>query len=337
GDSVLKGRGETETARVGPGKPLTRAPGLYRLAIHYRSLPDRPARLQIWWQGATFAREPLPAWLLKHRAEDLPHAVAHEQPVDKGRAAVGKLGCARCHNGAFPGVAEPPPGPSLADVRRRISRAWLLDWLADPAKVRKDARMPALFSSDRTGFVERWIIAQHLLGAASSPAPPEKQSNSERDGGGDHRLGRRAFISLGRGTCHLLPHIPLAHQPNADRSSLTGLGDRLPADELAAFLANPHARYPDGRMPRLPLTPDMARNIAAYLLLWSKTGGAEGKLPEPPTAAEIRQVTRRLGGQDLDAATATLIRQKGCAVCHPGLGPSAPTDVPLTVTEDSRG
>src|SRR5262249_23240076 len=114
-------------------------------------------------------------------------------------------------------------------------------------------------------------------------------------------------------------------------------GDRLPADELAAFLANPHARYPDGRMPRLPLTPDMARNIAAYLLLWSKTVGAEGKLPEPPTAAEIRQVTRRLGGQDLDAATAALIRQKGCAVCHPGLGPSAPTDVPLTVTEDSRG
>src|SRR5262249_35452844 len=204
--------------------------------------------------------------------------------VDKGRAAVGKLGCARCHNGAFPGVAEPPPGPSLADVRRRISRAWLLDWLADPAKVRKDARMPALFGSDRTGLVERWIIAQHLLGAASSPAQPKTDNVDKGDGGGDHRLGRRALIRLGCGTCHLLPPIPRAEQPDGDRSPLMGLGDRLPADELAAFLANPHARYPDGRMPRLPLTPDTARNIAAFLLLWSKPVGAEGKLPEPPTA-----------------------------------------------------
>src|SRR5262249_51364443 len=106
---VLQGRAETETARIGPGKPLDRPSGLYRLAIHYRSLPDRPARLQIWWQGATFAHEPLPAWLLKHRSEDVPQAVAREQLAEKGRAAVGRLGCARCHKSAFPGVAEPPP------------------------------------------------------------------------------------------------------------------------------------------------------------------------------------------------------------------------------------
>src|SRR5438132_573396 len=104
GASVLQGRGETETSRVRPGKPLTRDPGFYRLAIRYRSLSDRPARLQIWWQGPTFAREPLPAWLLKHRAKDLPQAVAREQLALKGWAVVGKLGCARCHSSAFPGV-----------------------------------------------------------------------------------------------------------------------------------------------------------------------------------------------------------------------------------------
>ena len=42
-----------------------------------------------------------------------------------------QLGCARCHAAAFPGIASSPPGPSLANIASRISRAWLLDWLKD--------------------------------------------------------------------------------------------------------------------------------------------------------------------------------------------------------------
>jgi glucose/arabinose dehydrogenase len=344
GVPVLQGRGETEASRAGPGTPLDRPSGVYRLAIHYRSLPDRPARLQIWWQGATFAHEPLPAWLLKHQPEDVPPALVREQLAEKGHAAVGKLGCARCHKSAFPGVAEPPPGPSLANVRQRIYRAWLLEWLADPAKVRRDARMPALFSADRTGFVERWIIAEHFLGpsaaekrSAPSPSQPDNRGNSERDRAGDHRLGRRAFVSLGCAACHLLPDAPRAEQPGLDRVPLTDIGDWLPAEELAAFLGNPHSRYPDGRMPRLPVTPDAARDIAAYLLLWSKPNAAIARNVEPPSAAEIRAVTRRLGTSDVHAAGATLIHQKRCAACHPGLGAVTPVDEPLMAADPGRG
>src|SRR5262245_50185792 len=36
---VLEGRGERETARVGPGGPLNRRPGRYSLKVRYRSLP----------------------------------------------------------------------------------------------------------------------------------------------------------------------------------------------------------------------------------------------------------------------------------------------------------
>jgi glucose/arabinose dehydrogenase/cytochrome c551/c552 len=343
GVPVLEGRAETEASRVGPGKPLDRPSGLYRVAIHYRSLPDRPARLQIWWQGATFAHEPLPAWLLKHRAEDVPPTVVRELLAEKGYAAVGRLGCARCHRSAFPGVVEPPPGPSMANVRQRISRAWLLDWLAAPAKVRNDARMPALFSAGRTGFVERWIIAEHMLGPTISdkqPAPsPSQPANKkdERNRAGDHRLGRRAFVSLGCPACHFLPDVPRAEQPDQERVLLSDLGDRLPAEELAAFLGNPQSRYPDGRMPRLPVTPDAARDIAAYLLLWSKPGGAHAQTVEPPTVAEIRAVTRRLSASDIDAAGAALVRQKGCAACHSGLGAVTPSDIPLTAADPSRG
>src|SRR5262249_50324442 len=63
GVTVLQGRGQSDTARVGPKETLKREPGLYRLKITYRSLPDVAARLQIWWEGPGFSREPLPAWL----------------------------------------------------------------------------------------------------------------------------------------------------------------------------------------------------------------------------------------------------------------------------------
>ena len=120
GVKVLRGAGRSETSRLGPSEPLTRAPGHYRLTVRYRSLADVPARLQIWWEGPTFAREPLPAWRLGH----LPESVTPDWPASRvagrGRDAVGRLGCARCHRGAFPGVTDPPPGPSLADAGRRL-------------------------------------------------------------------------------------------------------------------------------------------------------------------------------------------------------------------------
>ena len=37
-------------------------PGLYRVSIRYRSVANVPARLQLMWEGKTFAREPVPAW-----------------------------------------------------------------------------------------------------------------------------------------------------------------------------------------------------------------------------------------------------------------------------------
>src|SRR5262249_27346100 len=155
---VLRGRGQADTTKVGAKETLKRGPGLYRVKIQFRSLPDVPARLQIWWEGPTFSREPLPAWQLKHLATDISPAAQQDQLAEQGRKAMARFGCARCHSSAFPGVADPPPGPSLADAGQRLNRAWLMNWLADPAKVRADAHMPGLFSDDRNGYVERWLV-----------------------------------------------------------------------------------------------------------------------------------------------------------------------------------
>src|SRR4051812_12370915 len=63
---VMQGRGESETAQVHSREGLKRETGLYPVKIRYRSPPDLPVRLQIWWQSDAFSREPLPAWHLKH-------------------------------------------------------------------------------------------------------------------------------------------------------------------------------------------------------------------------------------------------------------------------------
>jgi cbb3-type cytochrome oxidase cytochrome c subunit/glucose/arabinose dehydrogenase len=329
GVTVLQGRGDNDTALIGPKEVLRRPTGLYRLKITYRSRPGVPARLQIGWQGPTFAREPLPAWQLKHLAKEVSEAIRGEQLVERGRSAVGRLGCARCHRSAFPGITEAPPGPSLADGGHRLRSTWLLHWLEDPVKVRAEARMPALFAANRNGFVERWLIAEYL----AKPASDGKPSASPQRG--DHRMGRQTFIRLGCAACHFLPDTPRASQTDFDRIPLVGLGDRFGREDLATFLGNPRGRYPDGRMPCLPVSPDAAHHIAAFLLMWSKP--TEAPQPPSPATEEIQTALRRLGVHNRSAAAVALIRQKRCAQCHPGLGAGLPDEVPLTANNDAHG
>src|SRR5207248_6733540 len=44
---------------------------------------------------------------------------------------------------------------------------------------------------------------------------------------------------------------------------------------------------------------------------------------------EVRGVARRLGARDRAAAATALLREKGCAACHPGLAGSPPREVPI--------
>ena len=315
---VLEGRGQTDTTQIKGKTPLKRESGHYTFTAKYRSLADVPARLQLWWEGEAFAREPLPAWRLGHRDADVPPAVKADQAAAVGRDATRALGCARCHAGAFPAVADPPPGPSLADAGRRLGKTWVMNWLADPAKVRADAHMPAVFADDRAGFVERWIVAEALTAGAVK----RDEATS-----GDHRRGRLAFLSVGCATCHLVPDTDLKDQKSLGRRSLAGLADRMGGADIATFLGNPHSRYPDGRMPRLPVTPAEARDIAAYLLLWLKP--SELPAVDAPKPEELQAAFKKLAARDQTAAATALLREKGCTACHTGLGESRPRDVPI--------
>ncbi len=328
GVAVLQGRGETATTHVQGKQALDRKLGHYRVMVRFRALPDVPARLQLWWQAPTFAHEPIPPWHFKHLGRDLPPTARADELAAEGQKLARRLGCARCHASAFPGVAEPPPGPSLADTADRLGRDWVLRWLADPAQVHADARMPALFAPDRTGFAERWLIAEHLAGA--------RGARPAADPAGDHRAGRLAYLNLGCAACHPIPDLPRAQQADLDRTPLRGLGDRMSAEQLTAFLGNPHGRYPDGRMPRIPVPPQTGRDLSAYLLLWSKPS-ADVPAVKPPTPGEISAVVRRLRVRNQAAAGPALLSAKRCAECHPGLGATTPADIPLKRRDEGSG
>src|SRR5688572_24665150 len=88
--------------------PIELKPGFHRIRV-----TSRATRVQLTWEAKSFSREPIPPWKFRHRPVDLPEA--------RGRDRVGRLGCARCHRDAFPGVDDPPPGPSLADLGQRVN------------------------------------------------------------------------------------------------------------------------------------------------------------------------------------------------------------------------
>jgi glucose/arabinose dehydrogenase/cytochrome c551/c552 len=328
GAEVLNGRGESERSQVWSQRPFERPFGLYRIAIRYRSLEGQPARVQIWWRGPKFAAEPLPAWVLKHDPTNAPDALKDEQLTRLGRQIIGEYGCARCHAGAFPTVDEPPPGPALSDAADRLDRDWLIRWLDNPSQMRSGARMPSLFGADRTAFIERSIVADYLLERKS--AQPRASEIA-----GDHRAGRRQFIQLGCAACHFMPDATHSNQLDLGRSLLIGLGDRLPGRSLAEFLMNPHARYPDGRMPRLPMTRETAGDITAFLHLWLTPSKLDAASTIEP--GELEAVVRRWNARRPTDAALAIIREKRCANCHPGIGSPLLAEIPLRGLSETRG
>lgn len=287
--------------------------GWYPIVITFRSTTNVPARVQLWWQGPSFAREPIPAWRFGHILERRPNELQRDEQIEHGRQLSQQHGCGRCHSSAFPHASDRKPGPSLHDLGKRTTQAWIMQQLQAPHHA-----TPHGFTADAKGAAERWLLAKHLV---------QDQVHSKQAAKGDHRRGRITFVSVGCATCHLVPDIALNDQQPLGRRPFERLADRFDAASLASFLTDPHSRYPDGRMPKLSLNPAEASDIAAFLLLWSKptTVTAEAA-PTPEMLATIR---KSLNASDDRTAAQKLLTAKGCQACHSGLGESVPLDHPI--------
>jgi len=89
--------------------------------------------------------------------------------------------------------------------------------------------------------------------------------------GGDPQAGRAALGARPCGGCHEIPGVPGAHgkvgPPLTGLAGRTYIAGRLnnTPDNLVAWIVDPHAIDPRNAMPPTGVTPQEARDIAAYL------------------------------------------------------------------------
>lgn len=281
------------------------------------------AELKLSWKSADFAIESLPVFAVGHSRK------THGDETDRffqGRLLAEEHSCTLCHQPSpqspLSQVLATRPGPRLTDSGSRLAAVWIFHWLDNPQAFRPEAVMPRLFPADRRGMLERHAVAAFL---ASRGKPPDPRRLDEGQVKNWPVQGQALFESLGCLVCH---------EKQGDlpaRATLIGLGQKTTPEALAAFLQNPGAIDPAGRMPAFAFANgDDPLRIALYL---TSRDAAEHKplsLPAVPVAENIRgalfdngvpqseidRLIKRPVDEQLHALGRQVLRVKRCTACH---------------------
>ena len=344
--------GQSAKGEVLTGKPFELASGVHAIVVQF-DRPKGPARLELFWQAPGLPREPLPGLVLGHLPKERKGELAANTRLDHGRFVFEERACVKCHKPAADdkmalGLAE-RKGPNLAGVGGRAYAGWLDAWLADPRKLRPDTAMPKAFADDAAGRDERFAVLNYLV-SLGGPLPDAK-AVPPKDAAVSFARGQTAFSTSGCTACHQkddkareAPNnfYALAFDAPA-KYELGGVGSKWPADKLAAYLQNPHATAPFGRMPAMQLAGTEAADLARFLAA-KKEPGVAPEFPsrgqdEPSAAIEKLVADKDKAGygkltpaKKWQAVGERLVIAKGCVNCHdipaPGgktlLPPSAP-------------
>lgn len=125
----------------------------------------------------------------------------------------------------------------------------------------------------RRTFALTGLATAALLALAAAPGCRGRSSSRRLvpATGGDAERGRAVIAAYGCGACHAIPGLrtargqvgpPLAGL--AERSFIAGELPNTP-ENLVRWVMNPHAVEPGTGMPRLGLSEEEARDVAAYL------------------------------------------------------------------------
>jgi cytochrome c553 len=175
-----------------------------------------PRRMPAFGLSRTQA-EAIADWLLGHRPPDRADppapqesrppkgskkpAPAKSQPdANSGERLFVTLGCLACHSWRDLGASGWLGGPDLTAVADKRPPGFFATWLADPARLNRDHRMPVFALSDE----ERTSLALFLAAQKSkepghkSPAPDAASRRDE---------GRKLVEQLRCGACHRLPGV----------------------------------------------------------------------------------------------------------------------------------
>jgi mono/diheme cytochrome c family protein len=257
------------------GRALTLDAGDHPFELTFRRSPG-PARLQVRWSSDAFAEEPVPvsAFVRPAAAGEARQGLA----IERGRALVAALGCAACH-AAGPHAPAPARGPDLGAVGDRTDARFLAGWLEDPRRFRAHTTMPAMLDAAERRDVAAYLAGRKRAGAVAAPRVPADAA----------ARGKALFASVGCTACH-------------DARPLVGLGSKTNLPALVAYLRNPLAVDPSGRMPQMNLSEDEAVALAAHLL--------ESRAPAFERAAAAA------AGPGDPARGKALVASRGCLSCH---------------------
>ena len=191
-------------------------------------------------------------------------------PESKGQILIEELKCAACHPGDGSLAARSNQAPRLAHVGSRVHPEYLREFIADPLRTKPGTTMPDVLAG--RGAEERGEIARaitHFLLSlktdAFAPEPPDPVA-AER--------GSRLFQARGCVACHS-PRDAVGEETAAAVSTPLGpLEKKYSFRSLVAFLRDPHAVRPGGRMPDLRLPGPELGSLAHYLLQRTRVPGA---------------------------------------------------------------
>lgn len=236
--------------------------------------------------------------------------------VDPGLLLYNELKCAACHGTHSPAQAAFPTydAPVLDNVGARIRLNYLQEFIAQPQALKPGTRMPDMMAgwTDDERAEASEALAHFLAsqGGPMSPSLPVAETMRSKHGGA-------LFHAVGCVACHEpqrkaggpdtedafwddsveTPEITVPSVPLPNLSKKTSL------EALAAFLRDPTAIRPGGRMPNMTLTEEEAGDIAHWLI--EQDTPAEEALTVDP-AMDPARVAR---GQEL-------FQQLNCASCH---------------------
>lgn len=236
---------------------------------------------------------------------------SRQQPSERtqGLVLIDQFGCANCHRRDEPAVIPDKQAPDLASAAARIDPAYLQRFIANPLATKPGTSMPDLMGERSES--ERRDVAKGISHYLHSLTDQTFQRQSvDRDAS---QRGSELFHTVGCVACHS-PRDRDGGETLADDSVALGrLDQKYSIDSLTAFLEDPHAVRPSGRMPNMVLTHWEAIDLANYLAGGETSGqSAESLDPDANLVAQGRQHFNELG----------------CIECHRGAGQQPPTDHP---------
>src|SRR5581483_4326087 len=164
-------------------------------------------RVELFWEGPGFEREPLPHQFLGHLPKERPAEFARDLELEHGRFKFEELACIKCHRPTaedrMAKTLVDRTGPNLTEIAKRAYPGWIDAWLADPAKLRPQTTMPKLFTDDDHGKAERYAITQYLVALGGGALAPYRMPFNPPDNvRQSFDRGRVLYTVAGCAACH---------------------------------------------------------------------------------------------------------------------------------------